>query len=1062
MSIKAYSSYTVIDVVDGMQWQNDAASHPANPKEGWAYYNTVDKRSYIYDGEKWVVFSKDGSDGDGISYKYYLSNTSTVPSYTASTSGWSDEPQGVSIGNQYEYVVQIKTISSASAIASAKKINTHLRNFDRSAWDRYGTIGHQENWTTGAQYDNLHISLGDVAYVTGTVNGETDSSGSAVNAKIYGKVVNIVNNHITMISVSLVIGDGEDTIFTIPSTVALWAKWSKDGTDGNGISEEITQYCQSVSYDSAPISGWSDSFPTSWDKDKPYVWKRTKQTWTKKENGEFVTKYIDVQLMSEIEVATIMAQKSNKDLGVWCQDNKVSIIGKGMIATGAITANEVDTNGLQAEYIQSSNYLCDSSDSLVFTPRLGDTYKVGLKEDSILETIIIPQSYNGKQVVEIDKDSFVANKAKIIKKLAIPSTVTIIPFGFLEGYSVLEELHIPLHTKNPGGGYGVYFCHWFGMDGFEDLEDKLPVNFSKVYLSGRDGINVVPATYFDMEADVSSKFEVYLTPTITGMSNYAFEGYKFGQVYHYGQISATSNQGVNFVILKEPYVFPTHAGFRISSKDNNMINSPHFKVTQDGEVTASAADITGIIHVGSGDIAGWQIEGDKIHKDGVGMLSGDMAIDSLLKDGEKSPIRFFSGSNVSTIYIDVSNAQMTKNNISGTASLGSYKPINCNDVSASVVVKDGSLDSGTVYDIIELDWSYDADSYQVSFDGKIYNQLFGNSNEWYVSLKCNILQDYNFAVLEDGSLYASAANISLNDTSSSINVGTMSMCCNAIGDALLSTTGELKIEGKNGASIKLYGLDEAQTPELFEYDLYAKGSGGTHWLQLRSKTKKKVYHTETVRIMYKYVNGGELIYSLPIDFKIPSGSSESEEVNISPDVDYGSGYLWFVYGEKKQINVPKEYSNYSDGNPLVSDAIEFSQTETTQFVLIQGDLKVSGDVWSRDEKIGDSDRNIKNSILPLNQSHDQIFDSLKPVSYKFNNNTSNRTHTGLIAQDVKEAVENAGLTTQDFAAYCEWENDDGSTGCGLRYGEFISICIDQIQKLKKRVEELEDKLNNTQ
>lgn len=108
-----------------------------------------------------------------------------------------------------------------------------------------------------------------------------------------------------------------------------------------------------------------------------------------------------------------------------------------------------------------------------------------------------------------------------------------------------------------------------------------------------------------------------------------------------------------------------------------------------------------------------------------------------------------------------------------------------------------------------------------------------------------------------------------------------------------------------------------------------------------------------------------------------------------------------------------------------------------------------------------SDRNEKNTIEPISDAYDKVFDSLKPVSYKFNKNDSDRTHTGLVAQDVKEAVEGAGLTTQDFAAYCEWEKENGDVGCGLRYEEFISLCIDQIQKLKKRVEELEDKLNNT-
>jgi hypothetical protein len=55
-------------------------------------------------------------------------------------------------------------------------------------------------------------------------------------------------------------------------------------------------------------------------------------------------------------------------------------------------------------------------------------------------------------------------------------------------------------------------------------------------------------------------------------------------------------------------------------------------------------------------------------------------------------------------------------------------------------------------------------------------------------------------------------------------------------------------------------------------------------------------------------------------------------------------------------------------------------------------------------------------------------------------------------------VENVGLTTQDFAAYCEWENDDGTIGCGLRYSEFIALCVNEIQKLKSRVSALEERV----
>ena len=66
-------------------------------------------------------------------------------------------------------------------------------------------------------------------------------------------------------------------------------------------------------------------------------------------------------------------------------------------------------------------------------------------------------------------------------------------------------------------------------------------------------------------------------------------------------------------------------------------------------------------------------------------------------------------------------------------------------------------------------------------------------------------------------------------------------------------------------------------------------------------------------------------------------------------------------------------------------------------------------------------------------------------------------HTGFIAQDVKSVIEENGLTTKDFAAYCEWEEGDTTT-CGLRYSEFIALCVDQIQKLKARFTELENKL----
>lgn len=167
--------------------------------------------------------------------------------------------------------------------------------------------------------------------------------------------------------------------------------------------------------------------------------------------------------------------------------------------------------------------------------------------------------------------------------------------------------------------------------------------------------------------------------------------------------------------------------------------------------------------------------------------------------------------------------------------------------------------------------------------------------------------------------------------------------------------------------------------------------------------------------------------------------------DLQVEVNGGVRYCGFVLTNNKSTMtvtghmVPAASNSYSLGSSQKKWSIIYSNTAT----------------------INGSDRNIKKLISPIGDPYEVIFDSLAPVSYKFIENESDRTHTGFIAQDVKEAVESAGLTTKDFAAYCEWENDDGTTSCGLRYSELIALCVNEIQKLKKRVTELEDQLNNT-
>ena len=44
-------------------WKGSFSSAPANPRAGWAYYNTSAKKSYIYDGSSWQILAQDGQNG---------------------------------------------------------------------------------------------------------------------------------------------------------------------------------------------------------------------------------------------------------------------------------------------------------------------------------------------------------------------------------------------------------------------------------------------------------------------------------------------------------------------------------------------------------------------------------------------------------------------------------------------------------------------------------------------------------------------------------------------------------------------------------------------------------------------------------------------------------------------------------------------------------------------------------------------------------------------------------------------------------------------------------------
>lgn len=111
-----------------------------------------------------------------------------------------------------------------------------------------------------------------------------------------------------------------------------------------------------------------------------------------------------------------------------------------------------------------------------------------------------------------------------------------------------------------------------------------------------------------------------------------------------------------------------------------------------------------------------------------------------------------------------------------------------------------------------------------------------------------------------------------------------------------------------------------------------------------------------------------------------------------------------------------------------------------------------------------SDRNLKNTVNDLDAEISKEFImGLKPSSFKYNESESDRTHFGLIAQDVEETLKEIGLTTKDFAGLVI-ENEKSEDGkeenktYALRYEEFIAPLIKTVQMQQKTIKNLEERL----
>ena len=288
----------------------------------------------------------------------------------------------------------------------------------------------------------------------------------------------------------------------------------------------------------------------------------------------------------------------------------------------------------------------------------------------------------------------------------------------------------------------------------------------------------------------------------------------------------------------------------------------------------------------------------------------------------------------------------------------------------------------------------------------------------------------------------------------STSVSELSTRCTNIESAIVPDTKVTKDSNKLITSGSVYNMfDYSETMEGSndgDYEVQASHASFKNSVWLTNNTEQR--YTESDGLMHRDMDGTISIQSgMPIlRYNLtPRSDSVSEQYSMkqSNSITVANEITMDFETNSTGARNKQTYLYFNSDSMRTQDSATYDIGESSYKFR---------NIYASTGTIQTSDRTEKKDIVDITEdTAKDLIMGLNPVTYKFIDGTSDRTHYGLIAQDVEELINGLGIDNKDFAGLIKspkLDEDqkpiDGEYIYGLRYDEFVAPLIKMCQNLQ--------------